>query len=139
MLSHMDAQQRARAGRAVQEEMDRQGLTLQRLAEMSRVAPVTLRDLISGKRWPWASKRQAIEASLGWEPGRIAQIAREPAALPVLEGSSVEESLEALLKRSELTPSRRARVMAAYLSEVEEQQRQAEAMRRSVNGASAEA
>lgn len=126
----MDAEQRRRAGEAVARAMDEQGLTTAQLAEMSQVAPVTIRDLTSGKRWPWTSKRNAIEFALEWDAGTIAQIAKghlsatgevDPAEL--LEGHEVDEALEVLLRHSPLTRARRTRVMACYLAELEEQQR----------------
>jgi transcriptional regulator with XRE-family HTH domain len=125
----MDEQQRRRAGRAVAAEMDRQGLTVQKVADMSGVAAVTIRDLCNGKRWPWTQKRNAIERALTWPTGRIAQIAKgneeydaddvvAPTDLPV------HEALDQLLRqRSPLSRARRAKLVATYLELVEDQER----------------
>lgn len=122
----MDDLQRRRAGQAVADEMDRQGLSPQQLADMSGVAVVTIRDLRAGKRWPWTQKRNAIELALGWDTGTIAQIAKGNAAVdpptPALEDLSVEDALRLVLDRSELSPARVSRVVTYYLEQVEDQQ-----------------
>lgn len=128
----MDAQQRQRAGKAVAAAMDTQGLSPQQLAKMSGVAVVTVRDLCSGKRWPWTSKRNAIELALGWEIGRIAQVAKGNVTelqvahgvsecVDPTHGLSVRDALAAVLEASELSPARQAKVVAYYLELVEDQ------------------
>jgi transcriptional regulator with XRE-family HTH domain len=156
----MDEAQRRRAGAAVEREMEAQGLTLQDLSEMSGVALVTIRDLIRGRRWPWTSKRYAIELALEWPGGRIAEIAKGnyPAAPGEGErsqlGATMAEMLDALvrdhgaqgvleelLRHTELSPARRARAVATYLELVEEQQHAGGGRRgrpRSMNGAGPE-
>lgn len=114
--------------------MAAQGLSVQRLADMSNVAPVTVRHLIAGKRWPWPAKRNAIEASLGWDPGRITKIAQGqvqvPGELPHLtvhHGSKdavvLQRELEQLLEESELSRARRVKLVAYFLELLEDQQR----------------
>lgn len=106
--------------------MDAQGLTTQQLARMSGVAEVTIRDLCNGRRWPWTTKRNAIELALEWDTGRIAQIAKgneDPDGVLNLAGMDVQTALSELLERSTLSPARRAKVLALYLELVEDQER----------------
>lgn len=122
--------------------MDTQGLTAQQLADMSGVAVVTVRDLCNGKRWPWTTKRNAIELALSWETGTIAQIAKgnsdsppdEPPPRDRLDeleelvgdptrGLPVRDALAALLECSELSEARQAKVVAFYLDMLEDQER----------------
>lgn len=128
----MDDQQRARAGQAVAMAMDQHGWSYNQLAAMSEVAAVTIRDLCSGKRWPWTAKRNSIEAALGWETGRIAQIAKgnvtndhRPNAgtgcADPTHGMTVEDALIELLTHSDLSRARRAKVLAFYLDMLEDQ------------------
>lgn len=118
--------------------MDRQGLTQQQLADMSGVAVVTVRDLCSGKRWPWTSKRNAIEVALGWETGRIAAVAKGNAASvsqpDPFEGLSIREALQAVLARSPLSQSRQLKVVAYYLDLEEQQEGRDNEVRREPTG-----
>lgn len=101
---------------------------------MAGVTTNTVRDLCNGKRWPWTSKRAAIELALGWETGRIAALAtgeavpsdtHRPRRCPdPTHGLDVREALTNLLEHSDLTPARRVKVLGYFLEQQEEQDRQ---------------
>jgi transcriptional regulator with XRE-family HTH domain len=57
--------------------MNAKGMTLQNLADEAGVFVGTVRDFLSGGRWPRARSLWKIEDALGWQRGRIATIARD--------------------------------------------------------------
>jgi len=65
----------AAARRAVEAEMGDRGWDIQRLSQEAGLDPGTVGDFLSGARWPRIPTRGSIERALGWQPGRLAEIA----------------------------------------------------------------
>lgn len=71
-MSELD---RARAGQYVAARRGRLGLSQDDLAARAGIDPKTLRDLETGKRWPRAKTRTAIEDALDIETGDLLRLA----------------------------------------------------------------
>lgn len=114
----MDPEGRRRAGTAVEEARNAANMTRGDLADQAGVSIDTIRDLVSGKRWPWPGSRQRIEQALHWPPGRLTQIATgdtTPHAQPDADSGDMQLDLTAL------TPTNRYKVLAYYHERLEEQ------------------
>lgn len=57
--------------------MNAAGLTYQTLADLTGVSVDTVRDFMTGERWPRTSSQWKIEEQLHWPRGRITALARE--------------------------------------------------------------
>ena len=98
----MDAEEKARAARAVQSRMAERRLSPAAVQRAAGVDPKTLRALLRGDRWPTLPVRGRVERALGWEPGELLRRARgvmatAPAA--GLAGVSTDELLAEVVRR----------------------------------------
>lgn len=130
---------RAHARAVVEDALRAVGMTYANFADEAGLSVDTVRDFITGQRWPRARKQWQMEDALGWPRGRIDTIAREydvvtderiqsagmsdrpPGHLPALE-SAPEPQLTVDL--TELTVGNRHKVWALYYDLLEEQRRQ---------------
>lgn len=60
-----------RTAALIQERRGHLGLSQKRLAELAGVSARSIQNLESGKNWPLAKNRPAIERALQWEPGSL--------------------------------------------------------------------
>ena len=105
------------------EEMARQGYTAAAVATLAGVDEGTVRSFVNGERWPWASKRAAIERVLGLKTGTFELVARgisERPARPEPEGDSVEVAI----RQSDLTRANQHKLIGAYYEMLDEQGRE---------------
>lgn len=72
-----------RTAALIQERRGHLGLSQKRLAELAGVSARSIQNLESGKNWPLAKNRPAIERALQWEPGSLDAIRKggEPTEL----------------------------------------------------------
>lgn len=103
----MDVTQRQAAAAAVREAMHARGWEAPQLAARSHISVETVRDFLAARRWPRAGKRSQMEAALGWQQGRIAEIADSSQPL----GDPVAMALE----RTDLNAEDRYAVLTLYL------------------------
>ncbi len=111
----MEPENRRRAAAAVALAMERNRWSADDLAEEASIGVDTVQDFLSARRWPRRASRNAIEDALGWDPGRIAEVAaqaNEPA------GGDDEDRLDL----SALSPRNRHRLMAFYYELLENQE-----------------
>ncbi len=114
----MDMEQRRTAAAAVRQAMDSAGLEAPQLAALADISVETVRDFLACRRWPRTSKRNAMEKQLGWEPGRIAAVARQASA-------AVErDPVQAALEQTELSTEERLEVLGLYLDILARHRRQ---------------
>ena len=115
----MEWTQRQAAAAAVREAMQARGWEAPQLAAKAGISVETVRDFLAARRWPRAGKRADMERALGWEVGRISEIAdtAEP------EGDPVRLALD----RSELRPEDRYAVLSVYLELLHRARREGEA------------
>lgn len=90
----------------VRRAVEATGLPLKVFAEQAGLDPGTLGDYLNGKRKAQAPTRRKIEHALGWEPGRILDLERDPDPGPVAEALE-----EAILADTRLLPEARAHLL----------------------------
>lgn len=134
MLARMQQGQKERVGGAIAEAMEHAGMSSQELADLAEVRIETIRDILAGRTYPRQKTRNRIEEALSWDTGRIARIASdEPLGGPsglAARAPTVEEQMEALLKRTELTRANQYRLMATYHELLEQQRKEHNETRR---------
>ena len=101
--------------------MNHEELTYQLLADLAKVHVDTVRDLITGRRWPRPGKQWQIEDALGWERGRIAALARDGELEMAGGAPEAEADSDLLLDLSVLPAGDRHRMWALYYDLVEKQ------------------
>lgn len=98
---------------AVRTHMETHGMSQRQLAHLAGVDPGTLRDFLSGARWPISATLTKLDAALHWEPGTIAGIAR---GTTVVSGAGHTDGVLLDMDESaysDLTPSEREEAIAA--------------------------
>lgn len=103
------------AREAVRDELATRGWDRARFGREAGVDPATLRDFLSGARWPRPATLTKYDRALGWEPGTLDRIARGAAEAPV---SDLGHTAGVLLDMDEsayadLDPSEREEAIAA--------------------------
>lgn len=94
----MDQEERRRAGVAVEDRMNLQGLTVGDIARECNVDTRTIRGLIGGTRWPTVAVRSSVERLLGWQEGEIYRQAQD--GMQALNGFSDAELAAEILHRA---------------------------------------
>lgn len=117
----METEQRRAAAAAVRESMDAAGLEAPQLAALADINVETVRDFLACRRWPRTAKRNAIERQLGWEPGRIAAIARQASE------QKRRDPVQVALDQTDLSADERYEVLSFYL-EVRNRRRRSDAV-----------
>lgn len=121
----MDEEGKARAAAYVREEMARRGWTPERVADEAAVDVSTVRTLLKGERWPWTSKRNAIELALDLPQGSI-----ELTATGLHEQKSVDP-VEKAVRESRLSRANQHKLIGAYFEMLESEPPPASDERRS--------
>lgn len=123
---------RAHARAVVEDALRAAGMTYANFADEAGLSVDTVRDFITGQRWPRARKQWQMEDALGWPRGRIDTIAREYDVVtedggdqPPGQARSLESAPEPqpTVDLSELTVGNRHKVWALYYDLLEEQRR----------------
>ena len=88
----------------MEERIELAGLTTSEVAKAAQIDARTLRDLMSGRRWPRATVRQGVEDALGWPRGEILRQARDGLeALAVYTDAELAAELLYRIRRRDAT------------------------------------
>jgi transcriptional regulator with XRE-family HTH domain len=121
-------QDRVRVGRYIEDRRGFLGMSQKQLADAAGVDIKTIYNLESGRRWPVATTRGAIEVALEWSPGDLTRIA---------EGGEPTVEVEMSNGETAVVGERTAEDPGAMQS-LEDESRAAEDARAGARGASAE-